>query len=678
MKTKALSLTILLAAITAPLLPRSASAEVEVSFDFFQDSLSPLGEWIDVEGYGNCWRPTGVGEDWSPYTDGYWAYTDAGWTWVSYEDWGDITYHYGRWARVSGEGWCWTPDTEWGPAWVSWRSSDDYVGWAPLPPEAHWQRDRGFSVWADTSYDIGPDNYSFCNTRDFGAPVLQSVCLPRSRNVTFIENTVNITNISYNRRNDCVFNGGPNFARINRFSARPIPALKLVRQTEVSRDFSAGRRPGFRAVQQGNQLAVIAPRVVRPAAGVAARIQPTRVIPSDRVNRGWAQVSDPAVKQQIQQKIQQQTKGRTPETAPARPVSQQELAVLPKKADPTAPSPVNLGRGRGKPGGKLNPPEVAQRPAPAPQPQQPANATVENPPAQPAPNATPAEVGPKAPTAAPTVNAPQPNARPGATGRARPGRPAKTDQGAPQRPAVVQQQPAPNADAPTPGTTAERPTPLQPFNPNPAEQLDRPAPADRVKPNAKQAPAKDEAAIAQQRELRQQQREQAIAAQKQQQENAARAAAARRSQQQQAATARQQENANSNAEANREQAQQQQAEALRRQQVNASRAAEARRAQQQENVGARANELRQQQVQQQQAAAARQQQATEMQRAAQVQRQAAMQQQRRQAEVQQRPVQQPQRVPQPQVQRQPQPQQPSGEQGGRKKKLTPEEAAALR
>ena len=47
-----------------------------------------------------------------------------------------IVYHYGRWTKVEDEGWCWIPDYEWGPAWVSWRESDDYVGWAPLPPES--------------------------------------------------------------------------------------------------------------------------------------------------------------------------------------------------------------------------------------------------------------------------------------------------------------------------------------------------------------------------------------------------------------------------------------------------------------------------------------------------------------------------------------------------------------
>src|ERR1700733_4745161 len=97
-------LLVLLAALVvlSPVRARAA-----VSFDFFYDNLSPYGEWIDVGDYGMCWRPTNVDPDWAPYADGYWAYTDAGWTWVSYEDFGGIVYHYGRWVRLEGDGWCW-------------------------------------------------------------------------------------------------------------------------------------------------------------------------------------------------------------------------------------------------------------------------------------------------------------------------------------------------------------------------------------------------------------------------------------------------------------------------------------------------------------------------------------------------------------------------------------------
>ena len=91
--------------------------------------------------YGYCFQPNVAvsNADWRPYADGYWAYTDVGWTWVSYEDFGWATYHYGRWADLAGYGWVWVPGYEWGPAWVSWRTGGDYVGWAPLPPVA----DRG-------------------------------------------------------------------------------------------------------------------------------------------------------------------------------------------------------------------------------------------------------------------------------------------------------------------------------------------------------------------------------------------------------------------------------------------------------------------------------------------------------------------------------------------------------
>jgi hypothetical protein len=77
-------------------------ADDEVSVDFFYDNLSSYGSWIDVDNYGYCFQPNVAvsNSDWRPYSDGYWAYTDVGWTWVSYEDFGWATYHYGRWANL--------------------------------------------------------------------------------------------------------------------------------------------------------------------------------------------------------------------------------------------------------------------------------------------------------------------------------------------------------------------------------------------------------------------------------------------------------------------------------------------------------------------------------------------------------------------------------------------------
>src|SRR3954454_11222060 len=105
------------------------AAKADVGVDFFYNNLSG-GSWIEVGDYGYCWQPdVAVGNsDWRPYADGYWAYTNVGWTWISYEDFGWATYHYGRWARLGDLGWVWVPgrdeDLEWGPAWVSWRTGD--------------------------------------------------------------------------------------------------------------------------------------------------------------------------------------------------------------------------------------------------------------------------------------------------------------------------------------------------------------------------------------------------------------------------------------------------------------------------------------------------------------------------------------------------------------------------
>src|SRR5687767_13748519 len=71
---------VVLLLLTLGMLATTSRAEVELSFDFFHDELSPMGEWAEVDGYGYVWHPSGVDEDWSPYTDGYWSYTDAGWT----------------------------------------------------------------------------------------------------------------------------------------------------------------------------------------------------------------------------------------------------------------------------------------------------------------------------------------------------------------------------------------------------------------------------------------------------------------------------------------------------------------------------------------------------------------------------------------------------------------------
>ena len=147
-----------------------------VTTQVFYDSLSPYGTWIYLDDLGWTWQPTvaTVNVNWRPYYDrGRWAYTDAGWYWNSSYSWGWAPFHYGRWSQRAGYGWVWAPGSTWAPSWVSWRYSDAYCGWAPLPPYSNYRAGVGFTyhgsrVSVGFGFGLGHSHYSFVNRRDFG------------------------------------------------------------------------------------------------------------------------------------------------------------------------------------------------------------------------------------------------------------------------------------------------------------------------------------------------------------------------------------------------------------------------------------------------------------------------------------------------------------------------------
>ncbi len=158
---------------------------------------------------------------------------------MSEEPFGWATYHYGRWVRLRRVGWVWVPGDEWAPAWVSWRTSKDYVGWAPLPPEARFDRRSGIRNWADNHYDIGPDQYAFVPNNEFGSRRLRSSVVPVERNVTIVIETTNVTNITY--ANTTIVNHGPNYEEMRSRSRQPIERYRLERQ--VNSETTGARRP---------------------------------------------------------------------------------------------------------------------------------------------------------------------------------------------------------------------------------------------------------------------------------------------------------------------------------------------------------------------------------------------------------------------------------------------------
>jgi hypothetical protein len=140
--------------------------------DYFYDSLQPYGSWIYLTGYGMCWQPTVCARDheWRPYCDrGRWLYSDCGWYWQSDYSWGWAAFHYGRWFCDDRRGWVWLPNRVWGPAWVAWRESGEYAGWAPLPPVAVFIPGRGLryhnrEVGADFDFGLRAERFTFIPT----------------------------------------------------------------------------------------------------------------------------------------------------------------------------------------------------------------------------------------------------------------------------------------------------------------------------------------------------------------------------------------------------------------------------------------------------------------------------------------------------------------------------------
>jgi hypothetical protein len=306
---------------------RQVEARTDVSIDFFYDNLGSDGSWVEVADYGYCWQPSAAGSNskWRPYSDGYWAYTDVGWTWISYEDFGWATYHYGRWTRLRDRGWFWVPGREWGPAWVSWRTGGDYIGWAPLPPRGGGEVEydnRPISAQVDVELDIGPSYYNFVDVRYIGEPLLRERIFAPEQNVTYISTTVNVTNITYS--NSMVYNYGPDYNTVNRYSTRPIQRLTLQRDANV--DLSVAAKSHALTKVQGDKLVVAAPLTLQKQPTPVAPKLVKEKIAKPNFEHGWT--GDPKAQAELKQKMKSENpKNVAPPT------------VKPRENAETVPSP---------------------------------------------------------------------------------------------------------------------------------------------------------------------------------------------------------------------------------------------------------------------------------------------------------------------------------------------------
>jgi hypothetical protein len=296
-----------------------------VADDGFYAPLAPYGTWIYVEGYGRCWRPAVVVYDsgWQPYCDhGRWVYTNDGWYWVSDYSWGWATFHYGRWFHDAHYGWCWWPDTIWAPSWVCWRYSDDYCGWAPLPPHCVYREGVGL-VYNGTRVSVGFDfglsigAFTFVSTTHFCDPHPARYRVGRTEVTQIYNNTTIINNITVNN------NGNDNRTTIINHGI-PRDHIAAVTHTEIPevtvRDSDTPIRHGERFEQNGRTLVVNRPHIERTTSQNENHDTP-RTIPSPTTGAPM-QVPPPDQKRNNlpggrNQTLQDRT--TSPNGAPARP-----------------------------------------------------------------------------------------------------------------------------------------------------------------------------------------------------------------------------------------------------------------------------------------------------------------------------------------------------------------------
>ncbi len=304
-----------------------------VQDDRIFDMLDQYGFWVDIPAYGTVWHPN-VSPDWRPYTYGQWIWSDQGWVWVGYEPFAWVVYHYGSWYNDRSYGWVWVPAYDWAPAPVAWSVSDDYVAWAPLPPQGAPLVQPGDPYWEQSWVLVPVMQFRQENVGRFNA-AKDSRTGGRVRGTNRTPPDV--------RKVDHVSAGAPSQTKVDfdRVSSEGRDLLRLKLPDYEEKVVQAREEEFRRTVLQGDKQKTTAPAEKR-----ARTVEPT-----DRKTDN----------------VDAQKEKPVPEAAPApaRPAVKQ-----PPKADESGtktPAPARETE-KPKPATKETKPAPAAKPAPAPRP----------------------------------------------------------------------------------------------------------------------------------------------------------------------------------------------------------------------------------------------------------------------------------------------------------------------
>ena len=200
-------------------------AQQQVSIEVFYQELSPYGTWIQNNEYGYVWAPHHRNNFYPYGSDGYWLFTEYGWTWVSNYSWGWAPFHYGRWFYDPFYGWVWVPGYNWGAAWVTWRYSPGYYGWAPLGP------DIGFDFAFSNGYYLPSEHWHFIHQHDLGRRDIGKRILGMGGYIKYLNDSKVIDNVKHDEHQQVSYHAGPARIEVERVTGKKITALVIENAT---------------------------------------------------------------------------------------------------------------------------------------------------------------------------------------------------------------------------------------------------------------------------------------------------------------------------------------------------------------------------------------------------------------------------------------------------------------
>jgi len=321
--------------------PAVRAQEATVSFQVFYDDLGPYGDWMLDPGYGYVWIPA-LGSDFVPYgSAGHWEFTEFGWAWVSDYDWGWAPFHYGRWDYADSYGWFWVPGETWGPAWVCWRHSPGYYGWAPLGP--------GAEVVATGTVVTGRQaSWTFVEEKYMGSGSPGQHYAPRSNNATIINNSVVINKTVVENSKHVAYIAGPDKEEVQKATGKQINTLSIAQRVSHGQKVS------------GNQLAIYHPAIQKATAS-NPNPAPAKVANANDLHKPAANTGKGNVSPQQNGKTKASHPSSTVQKTPAPSKSQSAPKSKPAPKSNQNPAPAQ----KSSPSPKSNKPPKQPQTAPA-------------------------------------------------------------------------------------------------------------------------------------------------------------------------------------------------------------------------------------------------------------------------------------------------------------------------